>query len=179
MARFTKRRILGGSRKKHGARKTRRTKHHKKHHRKGRKSTRRRRGGDLGTNLLPFALMAAKHGYQRARGHHVSKKKKQRGGFGALGVAADMVANARAQMGFKPILDEVTSEIINARANPEAARSAGVIMAPGPLGEPVPQAVAEFCGNLGYEAPAGGAGYAEAMVRFDPTTGQPVKIDGQ
>ena len=80
MARLTRRRILGGSRKKHGTRKSRRTRHHKKHHRKGRKSTRRhrrsRRGGDLGTNLLPFAFMAAKHGYQRARGHHASKKRK-------------------------------------------------------------------------------------------------------
>ena len=66
MAKFT-RRISGGSRKNHKGKKTR---HAKKHRKKG------RRGGDLGTKVLPFALMGAKHAYGRARGN-----KKLKGGF--------------------------------------------------------------------------------------------------
>lgn len=73
MARQT-RRMYGGSRRRIGGKKNaRKTKRNKK-----RVGTRKRRGGDLGTNLLPFLLMAAKHGYQRARGHHVHRKKSKK-----------------------------------------------------------------------------------------------------
>tara|TARA_Y100000591_G_scaffold272663_1_gene248257 strand:+ start:191 stop:412 length:222 start_codon:yes stop_codon:yes gene_type:complete len=70
MARQT-RRMYGGSRRRVGGKKTAR-----KTKRRG--GTRKRRGGDLGTNLLPFLLMAAKHGYQRARGHNVHRKKSKK-----------------------------------------------------------------------------------------------------
>ena len=73
MTKYT-RKAYGGSRRRIGGKKTvRKTKKSKR-----RGGTRKRRGGDLGTNLLPFLLMAAKHGYQRARGHHVHRKKSKK-----------------------------------------------------------------------------------------------------
>lgn len=71
MVKYTRRASVGGSRRRYGGKKTAR-----KSHRKGRRKTRKRRGGDLGTDLLPFIFMGMKHGYQKARGHKVHRKKK-------------------------------------------------------------------------------------------------------
>ena len=75
MVKYTRRARTGGSRKRFGGRKTAR-----RNHRRGGRKTRRRRGGDLGTDLLPFIFMGMKHGYQKARGHKVHRKKKSRKG---------------------------------------------------------------------------------------------------
>ena len=78
MANFTRRRMSGGSRRRLGGRKSAR-KSHRRRRKRTRRATRKRRGGDLGTDLLPFLFMGMKHGYQRARGHKVHKKKKSKG----------------------------------------------------------------------------------------------------